>query len=332
MRAAILEKYASDGRELVLKDIPIPDINEEEVLVNIKAAGVNHLDNMIIRGEVKLIVPYCFPLVMGNEIAGIIEKVGKNVTDFEAGDRVYARLPLNKIGAFAEYVAVKADALARIPEYLSFEEAATVPLTALTAWQAFELMNAKKGETLFISGGTGSVGAMAIPIAKSLGLTVITNGSAENEERVLNLGADCFIDYRKENYQDLLSDVDCVLDTLGEKELKNEFDILKDGGSIVSLRGLPNEAFAKSMGMSVIKRAVFGIVGKRYDKLEAKRSQKYYFIFVHEDGAGLQKISDIFSERRVQISIDEVFSLEDVNKALKKVESGRSRGKTIIRI
>lgn len=332
MKAAILEKYASDGCELVIKDVPVPEVGDNEVLVNIKAAGVNPLDNMIVRGEVKLIVPYRFPLIMGNEFAGVVEKVGGKVTEFKKGDRVYARMPLDKIGAFAEYASVKADALAKIPDYLSFEEAASVPLTALTAWQAYELMNVQKGGKLFISGGTGSVGAMAIPIAKSLGLTVITNGSGDNEERVHALGADQFIDYRKENYADIISGVDYVLDTLGDKELENEFKILKDGGSLVSLRGLPNGEFARRMRMPLYKRAAFMIAGKKYDKLAAKRGQRYHFIFVHEDGEGLKKISEIFSDKKVQTSVDEIFSLDDINKAMKKVASGRSKGKTIIKI
>ena len=332
MKAAILEKYASDGCELVIKDVPVPEVGDNEVLVNIKAAGVNPLDNMIVRGEVKLIVPYRFPLIMGNEFAGVVEKAGGKVTEFKKGDRVYARMPLDKIGAFAEYASVKADALAKIPDYLSFEEAASVPLTALTAWQAYELMNVQKGGKLFISGSTGSVGAMAIPIAKSLGLTVITNGSGDNEERVRALGADQFIDYRKENYADIVSGVDYVLDTLGDKELENEFKILKDGGSLVSLRGLPNGEFARRMRMPLYKRAAFMIAGKKYDKLAAKRGQRYHFIFVHEDGKGLKKISEIFSDKKVQTFVDEIFSLEDINKAMKKVASGRSKGKTIIKI
>ena len=332
MKAAILEKYASDGRELVIKDVPVPEVGDNEVLVNIKAAGVNPLDNMIVRGEIKLIVPYKFPLIMGNEFAGVVEKTGGKVTEFKKGDRVYARMPLDKIGAFAEYASVRADALAKIPDYLSFEEAASVPLTALTAWQAYELMNVQKGGKLFISGGTGSVGAMAIPIAKSLGLTVITNGSGDNEERVRALGTDQFIDYRKENYADIISGVDYVLDTLGEKELENEFKIMKNGGSLVSLRGLPNGEFAKRMGMPLYKRAAFMLAGKKYDKLAAKRGQHYHFIFVHEDGDGLKKISEIFSDKKVQTSVDEIFSLDDINKAMKKVASGRSKGKTIIKI
>ena len=163
MKAAILNKK---NQELKVEDIPIPEISNDEVLVEIKYACVNPLDNMIVREDVKLITPYKYPLVMGNEFSGVIKKVGSNVSNFKEGDRVYARMPLDKIGAFAEYAAIDKDAIAIIPEYLSFKEAASVPLTSLTAIQSFELMNVQKGESIFISGGTGSLGAMAIPIAK----------------------------------------------------------------------------------------------------------------------------------------------------------------------
>ena len=191
----------------------------DEVLVRIAAAAVNPLDNMIIRGEVKLIVPYRVPLILGNEFSGVVEKIGRAATRFKPGSRVYGQMPLAKIGAFAEYAAVRQDALAKVPDYLTYEEAATVPLTALTAIQAFAVMHVKAGETIFISGGTGSLGAMAIPIASRLGLHVWTSGSGENEECVRKLGAEKFIDYKKENYADVLSDANHVLDTLGGREL-----------------------------------------------------------------------------------------------------------------
>ncbi|MBQ7562501.1 MAG: NADP-dependent oxidoreductase [Lachnospiraceae bacterium] len=332
MKAAILNGYDKNGCDLEIRDIPVPEIAENEVLVKIRTTGVNPLDNMILHGEVKLIVPYSFPLVMGNEFAGIVEKIGSAVKEFSAGDRVYGRMPLKKIGAFAEYAAVDAAAIAQVPEYLSDEEAACVPLTALTALQAFELMRPKEGETVFISGGTGSLGAMAIPVAKSFGLTVITNGNGASEERVRKLGADQFIDYKKENYADVLTDVDYVLDTLGDRELPKEFGILKRGGSLVSLRGLPNGEFAERSGMSFIKRMMFKMAGGKYDKMASSKNQNYFFIFVHEDGAGLKKISEIFKDTHIEASVDEVFELDDVNKALKKVASGGSKGKTILKI
>jgi NADPH:quinone reductase-like Zn-dependent oxidoreductase len=332
LKAAILNGYDKKGCDLVVKDIPIPDINDQEVLVKIHTAGVNPLDNMIIRGDVKMIVPYKFPLVMGNEFVGVIDKVGASVSKYSVGDRVYGRMPLSKIGAFAQFAAINQNAIAKVPDYLSDEEAACVPLTALTALQALELMNPKEGETIFISGGTGSLGAMAIPLAKSYGLTVITNGSAINKDRVLALGVDRFIDYKTEDYTEVLSDVDYVLDTLGERELAKEFGILKNGGKLVSLRGMPNGEFALRTGMPVLKRLLLKIAGRKYDKMASKKNQKYYFIFVHEDGKGLERISDIFTERHIEASVDEVFSLDDVNKALQKVAAGKSKGKTIIKI
>lgn len=332
MKAAILTGYDKNGKEVEIRDIPVPQIGKNDVLVKIRTAGVNPLDNMIIKGEVKMIVPYKFPLVMGNEFVGVIEKVGSEVTKFTVGNRVYGRMPLDKIGAFAEYAAVDQNTLAKVPEYLTDEDAACVPLTALTAIQALDLMSPKTGETIFISGGTGSLGAMAIPVAKSFGLTVITNGSAENKDRVLSLGADRFIDYKTENYADTVFDVDYVLDTLGDRELPKEFGILKEGGKLVSLRGMPNGEFAVRAGLSKIKQLLLKVAGRKYDKMAAKKNQKYFFIFVHEDGEGLERINNIFAEKHLEASVDEVFSLDDVNKALKKVASGKSKGKTVLRI
>ena len=332
MKAAVLTGYDKNGRMLEIRDVPVPEMKDNDVLVKIRAAGVNPLDNMIIRGEVKMIVPYSFPLVMGNEFVGMVEKVGRNVKKFQPGDRVYGRMELKRIGAFAEYAAIDQGAIARVPEYLSDEEAASVPLTALTAMQALALMKPKKGETLFISGGTGSLGAMAIPVAKSYGLTVITNGNGASEERVRRLGADRFIDYKKEDYAKALSNVDYVLDTLGDRELEREFSILKDGGSLVSLRGMPNGEFAARTGMPMIKRLLLKVAGRKYDQMAARRNQKYYFIFVHEDGAALERISEIFGQNHLEASVDGVFALDDVNEALKKVASGGSKGKTILKV
>lgn len=333
MKAAILTRYDKNATDLEIRNIPTPTPGANEVLIKIHTAAVNPLDNMIMRGEVKMITPYALPLVMGNEFSGIVEKTGTNVRRFTPGDRVYGRMPLTKIGAFAEYAAVDAGALAHVPSYLSLEEAATVPLTALTAMQALELMEAKAGQTIFISGGTGSLGAMAIPVAKSLGLKVATNGNGENEERVRALGADIFIDYKKQNYADVLADVDLVLDTLGDRELPNEFKVLKEGGHLVSLRGLPNGRFARRMAMPWYKRILLAIAGRKYDSMAARKHQTYDFIFVHEDGEQLEHIDCLFpAERPLTTSIDSVFSLDQINEALAKVRAGGSQGKTIVRI
>lgn len=331
MKAIQLKKY-SNKIKVELNEIPTPQIVDNEVLVKVKSAGVNPLDNMIIRGEVKLITPYNFPLVMGNEMAGIVEKIGKNVQKFKVGDRVFARLPLNKIGAFAEYVAVDEKALAKIPDYLDFTQAATVPLTALTAYQALEILQPKKGDKIFISGGTGGFGAMAIPIAKYFGLEVITNGNSINKDRVLELGADKFLDYKIEDYTQILKDVDFVIDTLGGKELEKQFSILKRGGKLVSLKGMPNKNFAKRMNLSWWKQFIFGLVGKKYDNLAKKNNQEYHFIFVKENGEQLEKIAKILEQHQIKPSINSIFPLEKTEEALLKIATKPSQGKTILEI
>lgn len=333
MKAAILDSYDKKGTALAVCDIPTPEPSAHEVLVRIHTAAVNPLDNMIVRGEVRPIVPYRTPLVMGNEFSGTVVRTGSAAARFKAGDRVYGRMPLAKIGAFAEYAAVDESALAIVPGYLSMEEAACVPLTALTALQALSLMDAQTGQTIFISGGTGSLGAMAIPIAARMGLAVATNDSASNKERVLKLGATTFIDYRTQRYTDVLHDVDCVLDTLGERELEDEFSVLRRGGHLVSLRGLPNRRFARRANLSPAKRALFGIAGHRFDRMAAKRGQTYDFLFVHEDGRQLERVGELFpKEQPLAVSIDSTYTLDRVNEALEHVRSGHSQGKTLLKI
>ena len=282
MKAAILDKYDKNGADVEIRDVPVPKIASDDVLVKIVYAGVNPLDNMIIRGEVKFITPYKLPLVMGNEFSGIVEAVGSNVSKFKKGDRVYARMPLGKIGAFAEFTSINEEALAHIPDYLDFEKAACVPLTALTAIQAFELLDVKSGESIFISGGTGSLGAMAIPIAKSLGLKVITSGSARNRERVINLGVDEFFDYKTQDYSQILCDVDYVLDTLGEKELEKEFKILKNGGALFHLKVFLTRNLLKGWVFHLLKKHCSALQVRNLIKWRVKRTRIITFCLLNQ--------------------------------------------------
>lgn len=330
MKAAQHTTYNKNKLTLNITDLPKPNIQPNQVLVKVTAAGVNPLDNMISRGEVKMIVPYKLPQTAGNELVGLVEEVGSEVTGFALGDRVFGRFPLDSIGAFAEYAAVDAAALAKVPDYLTDMEAAAVPLTALTIMQALELMGAEAGKTIFISGGTGGVGGMAIPLAKAKGLTVITNGSASNAERVLKLGADRFIDYKTEDYSQTLSEVDYVLDTLGGSETEKQLSILKKGGHLVSLRAMPNGAFAKRMNLPKWKQILLGLVGRKFDKMADKYGIHYDFIFVESNGAQLQEVADIFSQLQIKPSLDTVYPFAEVNAALDKVAHGRSKGKTVL--
>ena len=332
MKVVQIDNYSKTIDSVKIREINIPEIKPDEVLVRVKSVGINPVDNMITRGEVKLITPYSFPLSIGNELAGVIEKTGEKVTEFKEGDQVFSRLPTNKIGAFAEYVAINKKDLAKIPEYLSFNEAAAIPLTALTAYQALDILQVKSGETLFISGGSGGFGAMAVPLAKARGIKVITNGSLENKERVLALGAEQFLDYKTEDYAQLLHDVDGVIDTIGGKDTEKQFSILKQGGKLVSLKGMPNGRFAKKMGLPLWKQWVFGFAGRSFDNMAKKRNQEYHFIFVQSSGEQLSEIAKVLEENQIRPSIDSIYSFEDIAKALVKVDKGSSRGKTIVEI
>ena len=332
MKAVQIDNYSKTIDSVKIREVSIPEIKPDEVLVKVKSVGINPVDNMITRGDVKLITPYSFPLTIGNELAGVIEKTGEKVTEFKEGDRVFSRLPTNKIGAFAEYIAINKKDLAKIPEYLSFNEAAAIPLTALTAYQALDILQVKSGETLFISGGSGGFGAMAVPLAKARGIKVITNGSLENKERVLALGAEQFLDYKTEDYVQLLHDVDGVIDTIGGKDTEKQFSILKQGGKLVSLKGMPNGRFAKKMGLPLWKQWIFGFAGRSFDNMAKKRNQEYHFIFVQSSGEQLSEIAKVLEENLIRPSIDSIYSFDDIAKALVKVDKGSSRGKTIVEI
>ncbi|RDZ12791.1 oxidoreductase [Priestia megaterium] len=331
MKAAQITKYSKNIYAQV-NDIPIPEIDDNEVLVKVKAAAVNPLEMLTITGSVKLIQDYEFPLTLGNELTGIIEKVGKNVIEFQVGDDIYTRLPLKKIGAFAEYAAIDATAIAPMPKNLSYVEAAAVPLAGLTAYQGLhEELEAQFGKSVFIPGGSGSFGQIAVPIAKKMGLNVIVSGNSEARERTLEMGADQYLVYATENYVDLLSNVDYVIDTLGPKEFNNELSIIKPGGKLLSLRTGPNKRFGKDRDFPLWKQKLFSLAGAKYDHKAKKHDVEYHFIFVRSDGAQLKEVTKIIEENTIVPPIHPtLFTIDNVNEALELVANGRPKGKVII--
>ena len=333
MKAVQIKNY-SKNIHTTLTDIPKPQIFDSEVLIQIKAAAVNPLELLILTGSVKLLQDYPMPLTLGNECSGIVEQIGSKVSGFQKGDRVYTRLPLNKIGAFAEYVAVDQNAIAKMSEGYDFNTAAAIPLTGLTAYQAIvEELEAKSGQTLLIPGGSGSFGQMAVPIAKALGLRVIVTGNARAKEHFLAMGVDQYLDYKTENYWEVLSDVDHVIDTLGPDEFEHELAVLKKGGRLVSLRTGPNKAFAEQKQFSGLKKLLFTLAGWKYDKAAQKQGKEYRFIFVRSDGAQLQKITKIVEKQQIKPAVDaRVFSLDQVNEALQLVAKGPLNGKVLIEL
>jgi NADPH:quinone reductase-like Zn-dependent oxidoreductase len=331
MKAAQLDKYSKDF-QLVVRDIQKPVPNNNEVLVKVKYAAVNPLEMLIGSGSVRVIQDYKFPLTMGNEFSGVVEAVGKNVKSFKINDAVYARMPLNKIGAFAEYLTIDQNELALMPSNLDFAHAAAVPLTGLTAYQSFhDILKTKPGQSLMIPGGSGSLGQLAIPIAKKMGLNVSVSGNSRGREDAMKMGVDQYFDYKTENYWEKMPPVDYVMDTLGPKELEHELKIIKPGGELLSLRMGPNRDFAKENDFSWWKTLLFSMVGRKLDKQASAHQANYKFIFVKSSGSELAEVTKIVEKNKIEPAIDPtLFKIDDINKALDLVANGHSKGKVLI--
>ena len=330
MKAIQIFKYNKQDINATLVEIAKPAIQADEVLVRIKAAGVNPLDNKITRGGVKMLVPHKLPLTMGHEFAGVVEEIGSQVQGLSVGDKVYGLMPTIKAGAFAEWAAVPASILAPMPEGLSYTEATSIPLTALTAYQALDLMQVQAGKTIFISGGSGGFGAMAIPLAKARGLIVYTSGNAASRERVLALGADRYFDYRTEDYLQELKQVDYVIDSVGGAELSKQMKLLSSGGRIVSLNGMPNGRVARSFGLPKWKQWLLSLVGSSLDRQAKRVGATYDFLFVQANGSQLKRITELIEKLGIRPTISKVFSLEEANEALQSIDKSSSLGKTVL--
>lgn len=333
MKAAQIDRYAKDVR-LAVRDVPEPSPARGEVLIRVRAAAVNPVDLLIARGGVRLIQGYRMPLTLGNECAGVVERAGEGVRGLRPGDRVYARLPVGAIGALAELVAVDASAVAEMPSGLDFAHAAAVPLTGLTAYQAItEGLGARPGETVLITGGSGSFGQMAVPIARALGLRVVVTGNARERERFLAMGVERYIDYREEDYREVLDPVDHVIDALGGAEIGRELSVLKRGGRLVSLRAAPNRAFADRMGITGPRRALFSLAGRRLDAAARRQGKEYRFLFVRADGEQLRAVTRIVEDAGARPEIDpHAFALDRAGEALRLVAEGPTTGKVVVRM
>ena len=332
MKAFIIDRY---GKKAALRatEIPEPELGKDDVLVQIHAAGVNPLDLKIRDGEFKMILPYRMPLVLGNDLAGVVVRVGSGVQQFKAGDEVYARPDDNRIGAFAEFIAIDQRSLALKPKGLTMEEAASIPLVGLTAWQALvEKANLKKGQKVLIHAGSGGVGTLAIQLAKHLGATVATTTSTANVEWVKRLGADIVIDYRKDDFEKVLHDYDVVLNSLGTETLEKSLRILKPGGKLISISGPPDVDFAKSAGLSGFLKLVMRLLSHGIRKKAKRRGVSYSFLYMRASGEQLRKITALIDSRVIRPVVDRVFPFESTPEALAYVETGRAKGKVIVKV
>jgi len=332
MKAFIVDRYGSkDG--LRAGEMPDPEVREDDVLVQIHAAGVNLLDSKIRNGEFKRILPYRLPLILGNDVAGVVVRVGSRVRRFEPGDEVYARPDQDRIGAFAEFISMNENAVAIKPKKLTMEEAASIPLVGLTAWQVLiERANLKKGQKVLIHAGSGGVGTFAIQLAKHLGAIVATTASTANLDLVKGLGADIVIDYRKDDFETVLHDYDVVLNSLGGETLEKSLRVLKPGGKLVSISGPPDPDFAKQIGSSWILRLAMRLLSYRIRKKAKRHHVSYSFLFMRASGDQLREIASLIDSGTIRPVVDRVFAFESTKEALAYVEKGRARGKVIVKV
>src|SRR3989475_4054352 len=330
MKAFIIERYGSkDG--VRAGDMPDPELREDDVLVQIHAAGVNLLDAKIRDGEFKLFLPYRFPLILGNEVAGVVVRVGSRVQRFKPGDEVYARPDDDRIGAFAECIAIQEDAVAKKPKNLTMEEAASIPLVGLTAWQALvERANLKRGQKVLIHAGSGGVGTLAIQLAKHVGATVATTTSTANVDLVRSLGADVVIDYKNEDFADVLRDYDVVLNSLDKVTLEKSLRVLKPGGQLISISGPPDAAFARSIGASWVLRMIRGALSYGITAKAKRRHAQYSFLFMRAAGDQLSEITALIDHGIIRPVVDRVFPFASTKEAMAYVEAGRAKGKVVV--
>lgn len=332
MKAFILDRY---GKTVGLRmgEMPEPDLREDDVLVKVHAAGVNVLDSKIRNGEFKLLLPYRLPLVLGNDVAGVVTRVGPNVRRFKPGDEVYARPETLRIGAFAEMIAMNEEAVAHKPKAISMEEAASLPLVALTAWQVLvERANLERGQKILIHAGSGGVGTAAIQLAKHLGAFVATTTSAANAEWVKRLGADVVVDYGRENFEEVLQGYDVVLSSLGADVLEKSLRVLKPGGKLISISGPPDPEFAKEIGASWLIRQVMRLLSHRIRKKAKRHGVSYSFLFMKASGDQLRALGSLIDAGAILPVIDRTFPFASTNEAMAYVDKGRAKGKVVVRM
>lgn len=333
MRAFIVERYG-DRAGVRAGELPDPQMGADDVLIQIHAASVNPLDLKIRNGDFKAFLPYRTPFILGNDLSGVVVKVGVAVTRFAVGDEVYARPDKDRIGTFAELIAVHQDDVAIKPATLTMEEAASLPLVALTAWQALvERAQVQPGQKVLIHAGSGGVGTIAIQLAKQLGASVATTTSTANIGLVKALGADVVVDYKKQAFETVLHDYDVVLDPLGGETLEKSLQVVKPGGMVIGIAGPPDPAFARELGANPILRLVMSVLSFRTRRRARRHHVTYSFLFMKASGDKLRELTPLIDAGRIRPVVDRVFPFESTREALEYVEKGRAKpGKVVIKI
>jgi NADPH:quinone reductase-like Zn-dependent oxidoreductase len=332
VKAYVVDKYMKKGA-LRLAELPNPQIHNADVLVRVHAAAVNLLDSKVRDGEFKIFLPYRPPFVLGHDVAGAVVKVGPGVSRFKVGDEIYARPRDHRIGTFAEFIAIHQDDLALKPRTLTMEDASSIPLVALTAWQALvDIARVKPGQKVFIQAGSGGVGTIAIQLAKHLGATVATTTSAKNVALVKSLGADVVIDYTSQDFEKVLSGYDVVLNSQDPKTLAKSLTVLKPGGHLVSISGPPDPTFAKDLKLNALLKLVVRLLSRNVRKKAKNLGVHYSFLFMRANGRQLEQIAGLIDSGALRPVVDRIFPFNQTPEALAYVETGRAKGKVVIKV
>jgi NADPH:quinone reductase-like Zn-dependent oxidoreductase len=329
MKAFVVERYGKDG--LRATEVPEPEVGDGDVLVKVSAAGINPLDKMVRNGEFKRLLKYKTPFVLGHDVAGMVTRVGPAVRDFQVGDKVYARPRDLRIGTFAEYIAIDQDDVAPKPASLTLHEAAAVPLVSLAAWQALvDRAHTQPGQKVLVHAGSGGLGSTVIQLAKQLGATVATTASGKNAELVRSLGADVVVDYTKEDFAEVLSGYDVVLDSRGGENLERSLTVLKPGGQAIGVSGPPDSGFAKQLGAPKFMGVVMGLLSRKIRRQARKLGVSYSFLFMQANGGQLRELASHYDAGHLRPLIDKTFPLDQTLEALAYVELGHANGKVVI--
>lgn len=328
MKAFTVSSYGPDT--LQLTEVAIPSVGARDVLVDVRAASINPLDKMVRNGELKQLLKYEPPFILGHDVAGVVTEVGADVREFKVGDEVYSRPRDLRIGTFAEFIAIDADDVALKPRSLSFEEAGAVPLVALTAWQALvDVAQVKPGQKVLVHAGAGGLGSTVIQVAKHLGAHVATTVSTKDQDKVRALGADEVVDYTQQDFAHVLSGYDVVLDSLGGPNLKKSLTVLKPGGLAISVVGPPDPAFAKQLGQPLLA-PVMAVLGRKVRKQAKKLGVRYSFLFMHASGEQLKTLAALYDESDLRPVLDRTFDFDETLEAMAHVAQGKANGKIVV--
>ena len=333
MQALTFKRYGKSP-DVGFSAAPRPaTLKANELLVQVHAAALNPIDNMILTGMFKPVLHFQLPAIIGSDLAGVVTAIGSQVTRFKVGDAVFASIFDTGTGAVAEYAVVAESAAALKPTNLDFVQAASIPMVGLTSWQALkERAGIQPGQKVFIPAGSGGIGTFAIQLAKYFGAKVATTTSSKNLALVKSLGADQAIDYNKQEFDKVLLGYDMVLGTIKGDAIEKALSILKPGSKIVSLVGPLDKAFAQARKLNFVLKFVFGLMSRKIIAQAKKNQVSYSFLFVRPDGNQLSDISKLLEVDKIIPVIDKVFPFEQAKDALAYLAQGRAKGKVVIKI